>query len=379
MFLKTELRGISMGLNDKIKEARESLKLSQDAVSVQTHIGVSSLSEFENGKREPRLSQLASLARVYKKPVTFFLEDETPSQETVLWRERPSQNAEVIEHDFLELCRRYSNLERWCNDVISPELPHVNPSQSSFSFFRAEEVAQKVRKELNLGDRPSFSLLQVLEDKCGVKIFHQEIEPTGTAASVKSARYGWAILLNSKNSQERRNFDLAHELFHLLTWEVFGHHLEGQLGLPNAEEESFANAFASYLLMPEEEMRSAVEKRRRDGKLSLAAIGEIAHQFQVSAEAVLWRVHRLYGLDREKTNTAIKQIRERHSYGQAQSEVGDELLRLPGRYQDLAYRALQQGELSIKKFAEYMNISTQAAMRYNEENCLDAEITLTAG
>ena len=368
-----------MGLNHKIKEARESLKLSQDAVSVQTQIGVSSLSEFENGKREPRLSQLAALARVYKKPITFFLEDETPSQETVLWRERPSQNAEAIEHDFLELCRRYSNLERWCNDVIAPELPNVNQSQSSFSFLRAEEVAQKVRKELNLGDRPSFSLLQVLEDKCGVKIFHQMIEPSGTAASVKSARYGWAILLNSKNSQARRNFDLAHELFHLLTWEVFGHNLEGQSGLPNAEEESFANAFASYLLMPDEEMRSAVEKRKRDSKLSLAAIGEIAHQFQVSAEAAVWRVHRLYSLDREKTITAVKQISERHSYGQAQSETGDELMRLPGRYQDLAYRALQQGELSIKKFAEYMNISTQTAMRYNEENCLDAEIILTAG
>ena len=368
-----------MGLSYKIKEARESLKLSQNAVSVQTQIGVSSLSEFENGKREPSLSQLTLLARIYKMPVGFFFEEEMPSQEIVLWRERPSQNAEMIEHEFLELCRRYSNLERWCNDVISPELPNVNQSQNSFSFSRAEEVAQKVRKELNLGDRPGFSLLQILEDKCGVKIFHREIEPSGTAASVRSTRYGWAILLNSKSSQARRNFDLAHELFHLLTWEIFGHHLEGQSGLPSTEEESFANAFASYLLMPEEEMRSAVEKRWRDGKLSLAVIGEIAHQFQVSSEAVLWRVHRLYGLDREMTTTAIKQIRERHCYGQAQLEAGDELLRLPGRYQDLAHRALQQGELSVKKFAEYMNISTQAAMRCNEENCLDAEITLTTG
>ena len=368
-----------MGLNIKIKEARENLKLSQNAVSVQAQIGVSSLSEFENGKREPSLSQLASLARVYKLPVGFFLENETPSQETVLWRERPSQNAEAIEHDFLELCRRYSNLERWCNDVISPELPNVNQSQNSFSFSRAEEVAQKVRKELNLGDRPGFSLRQVLEDKCGIKIFHREIEPSGTAASVRSARYGWAILLNSKNSQARRNFDLAHELFHLLTWEVFGHHIEQQSNPPDVEEESFANAFASYLLMPDEEMRSAVEKRKRDGKLSLAAIGEIAYQFQVSVEAAVWRVHRLYGLDRGKTNAAVEQIKERHLYGQAQSETAGEPLSLPGRYQDLANRALQQGELSIKKFAEYMNISTQAAMRYNEENCLDAEITLVAG
>ena len=137
-----------MGLNDKIKEARGKPEtLQQNAVSVQTQIGVSSLSEFENGKREPRLSQLASLARVYKKPITFFLESETSAQETVLWRERPSQNAEAIENDFLELCRRYSNLERWCNDVIPPgAAPMSIKAKASSSFLRAEEVAKKSEK-----------------------------------------------------------------------------------------------------------------------------------------------------------------------------------------------------------------------------------------
>lgn len=371
-----------MMLNDRIREAREGLKISQSAVSHQTGIGISSLSEFENGKREPSLSQLAQLARAYRRPMTFFLEEETPPRETVLWRERPSENAEAIEHDFLELCRRYSNLERWCNDVMSPELPDIkilhSQGHGSFGFQRAAEVAQKVGKELNLGDRPSFSLPQVLEDKCGIKIFHQDIDPTGTAASVRSGRYGWAVLLNSRSSRARRNFDLAHELFHLLTWEVFGHDSGGQPSVSSPEEEKYANTFASHLLMPEGEVRSAVERRRRDGKLPLAAVVEIAHQFQVSVEAVAWRIHSVYRLDQEATEQAITRLKEMRPQEQALSGQRDEPLALPQRYRDLALRALQQGQISVGRFAEYIGVSVEEAMRRNEEGDLDAEITLTA-
>ncbi|MDQ2686910.1 MAG: XRE family transcriptional regulator [Armatimonadota bacterium] len=352
--------------------------LTQHTACELTKIGISSLSEFENGKREPSLSQIGRLASVYKKPIAFFLEEETPRPETILWRERPTERAEAIEGEFLELCRRYSNLERWCHDAVTPDLPHVTLPRSAFNFARAEELARRVRNELSLGDRPAFSLLQVLEDRCGVKIFHRDIEPTGTAAAVKSERYGWAILLNSRNAQVRRNFDLAHELFHLLTWEAFQHDQEQPQNAVDAEEERFANAFASSLLMPEEEMESAVERRRRDGKLALAAVTEIAHQFRVSSEAALWRIHRLYGLDAEMTQESIQRLRDASLSRQTPDEDGEQAQRLPGRYQDLAQRALHDGELSVRRFAEYMGISAQEAMRYNEMSSLDAEITLVA-
>jgi Zn-dependent peptidase ImmA (M78 family)/transcriptional regulator with XRE-family HTH domain len=364
--------------SDKLKEARVGLKLSQSAVAAETGIGGSSLSEFENGKREPRMNQLQSLARVYRQPLTFFFEEETPPRDAVLWRERPSQNAEAIEHDFLELCRRYSDLERWCGDVLSPDLPDITQGQDGFSFQRAAEVARKVGKELGLGDRPSFSLLQMLEDKCGIKIFHQDIDPTGTAASVRSGRYGWAVLLNSRSSQARRNFDLAHELFHLLTWEVFGHNTDEGPSESSLEEEKYANAFASHLLMPEDEVRSAVERRRQGGKLPLAAVVEIARQFQVSVEAMAWRIHSLYRLDQKKTEQAVAGLKGMRSQEQALSGQREEPSALPQRYQDLALRALMQGQISVGRFAEYTGVSVQEAMRRNEEGDLDAEIALTA-
>lgn len=53
-----------MDLAQRLKLARTSVNLTIEAVSQGTGIGKSSVSEFENGKREPSVSQLARLAGV---------------------------------------------------------------------------------------------------------------------------------------------------------------------------------------------------------------------------------------------------------------------------------------------------------------------------
>src|SRR5690606_5159555 len=107
------------------------------------------------------------------------------------------------------------------------------------------------------------SLLSTLEEICRVKVFHLPFEPSGTAACSLSDRFGAAVLLNSNNIRWRRNFDLAHELFHLLTWNIFR---QGEyLKKVSDKEEQCANKFASNLLMPQEPLRLAIASQR-DGK-----------------------------------------------------------------------------------------------------------------
>ena len=62
-----------MNLCERLKEVRENLKLTLEIVSQQTGLGISTLSEFENGKREPRIGQLKRLAKVYHRPIAYFL------------------------------------------------------------------------------------------------------------------------------------------------------------------------------------------------------------------------------------------------------------------------------------------------------------------
>jgi hypothetical protein len=54
----------------------------------------------------------------------------------------------------------------------------------------AEDLARSVRAQLGLGDRPALTLLRVLEEDYGVKVFHLPFEPTGTAACSRSQAFG---------------------------------------------------------------------------------------------------------------------------------------------------------------------------------------------
>jgi Zn-dependent peptidase ImmA (M78 family) len=218
-------------------------------------------------------------------------------------------------------------------------------------------------------------LLAVLEEVCGVKIFHLKFEPTGTAASVVSDNFGPAVLLNANNVQWRRNYDLAHELFHLLTWPVFHPASTGPV-LSSALEESLANCFASSLLMPIEPFRSAVNSRMHDEKISFESLFDISREFDVSIESLMWRMHFVYGRGKsrsEQTRQEIERAKQLVPLLRTEERENQAPRELPARYHALAVKALRRGEIAIGRFAEYLNISRHEAMRFVEQETPDGE------
>ena len=358
--------GRATEVGSRLRHARERSGLTMTRVKERAGIGESSLSEFENGKREPSLSQLTALARAYRRPVSFFFASGPLPKETVLWRQRPQAEAEEIEQTFLRLCGQFHNLEMWCGSKATTELPFAPADKAKLGFPLAEELAKQVRRELALGERPGLALLRELEERCGVKVFHHDFEPTGTAACALGDSFGPAVLLNSKNARWRRNFDLAHELFHLLTWHVRRGGADSAAEC-SADEERFADAFASNLLMPGDAVRSAVNSRLVDHKLSMDSIFEIAREFDVSLEALLWRLHWIYRhkQDEPKTRHDIEVAKSRSKLLEERDQ--EQPPARPARFRALALTALQRGELAIGRFAEYMAISRREAMGYIEQ------------
>ena len=138
-------------------------------------------------------------------------------------------------------------------------------------------------------ERPCQILLRALEDVICVKIFFLDFEPTVTAAGSLSDRFGAAILLNSRNVSWRRNFDLAYELFPLLTWEVFRVPVSESAATSSTREEQLVNCFAGHLLLPEA-LKTAVSKLLREKKtLDFEDLFDIARQFAVSVP-VVWQM-----------------------------------------------------------------------------------------
>lgn len=362
IFYSNEVIPVTTALATRLRQARERLLLTQDQVEESTGIGVSSLSEFENDHRQPNLDQLDRLARLYRRSGSWFLEDAPEPESVVLWRERPEPTlAADIGATFLRLCEQFRNLEIWCGEPVDADLPRMAlPPRDRFRSSDAARLAKRVRDDLQLGDRPGEGLMRTLEEACGLKVFHLAFEPTGTAACTRSEAFGVGILLNSASVPWRRAFDLAHELFHLLTWEVFRPGWTGEPATAEDREEKFANVFAANLLMPEEPFRLAVGRRMAEPDPDqLGQVYAIAREFDVSVPAVLKRMAFLFRLQDE--STAALQVWKRTSR-LFEDRGGEPLQDRPDRFRALALSALRAGELSIGRFAEYMGISRYRAM-----------------
>ncbi len=362
-------KGRSMTLGERLKYARERTGLTGQQVHKRTGIGSSSLSDFENDKREPRLSQLQTLAKAYRRSLVFFLGDAPIPHEVVLWRTRPEKATEEIENHFLRLCEQYHNLEMWCDEPVASCLPESTGDARDFGYADAENLAKRVRNVLQLGDQPGQELVRVLEEDCGVKVFHREFWPSGPAASTKNEHFGSAVLLNSANVRWRRNHDLAHELFHLLAWNVFRSGSDESSCVASEREEKLATCFARNLLMPHEAIRGAVSRRSRGGKLPFEAVFDIARLFDVSVESLMWHLHFLCGRkskDADQTRAEIARVEALVLILEDPERKNTTPPKWPERYRSLAIKALWRGEISIGRFAEYLEISRQRAMRYVE-------------
>lgn len=363
-----------MNIGQRLKNARETIGYTQKKVSELTGVGESSISEFENNEREPKFSQLSKLADVYKRSIEFFLIDSLPAEPIMLWRDGPNNEEELkeTEAEFRRLCQQYHRLELCTSETrkaVFPQPDVADPDQ--FSWPQAESFAIKVHNYLCLGDIPSTSLKKILEERYYVKIFRLEF--TGSAISTVSEEFGPAILLNNRSASWRRNYDLAHELFHLLTWEMF----RAKSKEPSEIEEQLADSFASRLLMPEESLKQRIAVLvDKQEQAPLDRVDDLAREFGVSLDAMVYRISTLFRIKKEDTEQyliAAKQLAKFHK-----PRESEKLETLPARYCDLAQRALRNGRLSLIQFAKYMGISYKKAQEYlmDVEDFTDDKITI---
>ena len=366
-----------MSIAERLREVRTSLNLTLDTVCERTGIAASALSDFENAKREPKLGQLKQLAETYHRSLAWFL-DETPiARQTVLWRERPSSPAaEELQAILIELAERYHALETLCEQHSPMELPVPKELLGEFDDQAAQSLARRVRRELGLGDRPGQTLLRVLEEVCNVKVFHLAFQPTGSAACCVSEQFGAAVLLNAESVRWRRNFDLAHELFHLLTWKQFRHDAGSDSQIASEEEEKLATCFARNLLMPEEVFREAIHAQSGPGgKLGFDGLFEVAREFDVSIEAVLWQMVFVFRTPSERVQEAIAALSE--TVQLRDSRVSDAPPTRPVRFVALCHRAIRNGLISTGRYADYLGISRREAMKHIDQDALaDVEVEI---
>lgn len=351
-----------MEIHETLRQVRQNSGLTQQEVSRRSGIDDSTLSAIERGSQEPKLAQLSTLSEVYRLPLSILLGESPIPTHLVMWRKEPEGSKE-IEAEFLELCQQFHQLEMWTDDLADYELPALDdrPYNQGYWYQEVSVLAEKTWKHLALGNHPGESLLFVLEEVFKVKIFHLDLGSSGSAACTYSPTFGPAVLMNSQACRWRRNHDLAHELFHLLTWERFGH--QDGICEPSSDEEKLATCFAGNLLLPKAPFEGAIKKAEdAQGRLTFSKLDGIARQFDVSLSSLVWRMHYLYDQDIEATRR--NQQKAQDYVNSAPRKDGPCPAKYPERYRALAIRALQEGQISVGKFAKFMSMSRREARQF---------------
>ncbi len=346
-----------------LKKERESLGLTLKEVSKKMEfLHYQTLSNIESGKRDIKAWELAKLANIYSRDIDFFFKPEKKIEGyKILWRS-PEENIkkEEIKRKFLNYCEKYKNLLLLLGEIEQENRKlflNVNKNnlltQNSFEYV--SEIASKYSNLLQLGSRPSCSLVKILEEKVGIKIIHLELGSEISGGST-FGDFGMAILINANDASWRRNYDLAHEFFHLITWDIFSpEEIYKKDKQGKSKIEQLANVFASAFLLPEYELRSEFKKRIKNDQISMISLTEIAREFDVSIEALLWRLVNLNLIEKGTVKKELEKgtIKDIDRVSRYKSWRGEKPY-LSSRYISLAIKAFQMGKISKAKLAEYI-------------------------
>ncbi|MGH2486890.1 MAG: ImmA/IrrE family metallo-endopeptidase, partial [Ktedonobacterales bacterium] len=260
-----------------------------------------------------------------------------------------TEGAEDVAARFLQLCEWYASAEQWAHEERDCDLPDSHPPRGTPTLGWARSLAEEVRSDLGLGSLPAASLSQTLEERCGVKIFYFH-DLIGSAACARG-KFGAGIALNATEVPWRRNFSLAHELFHLVTWDYLGPEQGDTDVVWSAHIEKLANAFASSLLLPESAVRKSLEAHRDERSITWRGLVEVAREFDVSTEALLWRLVSLNMVTEKQVRPLLENPVFRGIDRTTFAPIRSPDL-LPDRYLRLLETSYLRGEVSAGRVAE---------------------------
>ncbi len=356
----------------KIREIREQRGFSQqelaDLMGWKSH---ASIVAIENGEQSIKMQELLKLATILNvAPEAFYSETEPtfPERPTILWRKKAidKKTALLEEQKLIEHYQNYRLVERLMESsyISIKDLPKIQCNINSVDNAWANRLADDIYKKFNLGLYPAEQLTKYLEEEYGVLLINCPIKE-GSAACYREEK-GSVIMLNEKEVRWRQTYNLAHELFHLITWD------KSLISQIQANEnlfhknEKLADAFAAALLMPQQ----MIDQDVHGNKLSYSFIIALAGKYQVSKQAMLWRLLYLRFISLDTVERALADPEfsklDHNEFKRAFTSIPP----LGNRFIRLAYLAYEKGRLSKARLAKMFNVKLRDLNQYLAEKGL---------
>ena len=373
-------------MGQRLAEARKARGVTQEEAA--QHLGCSrpTFIAIEKGDRPARPAEVIKLAAFYGRKVHELVRagepvtDLQPHLRAVADRLQPAAPELVQAIAYLQgLAEDYRELERLLNAPLRYNYPDQVKLTSHMDVVAlADDVANRERQRLGLGNQPVLNLRNVLEWDVGLRIFYGPLPSALAGMYAYVEELGCCILINAKHPSVRRRASMLHEYGHLIVdrFKPGIDYLTYSGRKP--ENERFAEAFAMSFLMPASSVRERFhEIVTSTGDFKVADLVRLGHFYFVSVEAM---VLRLEGLKLLPKGTADIFRDEK-----LQVRKATEILELPShletpspypeRYKHLAVHAYEKEEISEGQLARFLRCDRVTAREIVLECLTSLEVT----
>ena len=373
-------------IGQRLAEARKTRGITQEVAA--EHLGMSrpTFIAIEKGERAAKPAEIVKLAALYGQPVHHFVRtaepviDFQPHFRAAMEKVKPveADQLRVAVGEFKLFVENYLDLERRMKAPMRFNYPQPVELNARVNVTQlAEDVANRERQRLGLGDQPIPNIRILLEADVGVRIFFARLPRTFAGMFIFVDGFGGCMLINSVHPADKQRASIAHEYAHLIVDRyTAGIDYLTIVGRKPANER-FAESFAMSFVMPASSVRLRFNQIvNSTGNFQVADLVKLKHFYFVSMEAMALRLEGL-GLLRTGTWDLLKEkglsVREAEKRLGLTTEVSQEPA-YPERYKFLAVHAYERGELSEKELANYLRCDIWDARRVIQESMLSVEV-----
>ena len=352
-------------LGRRVKAARTDLNWHQKDLAKELGIkDRQTISQIEAGQRALKVEELMKLIEVTGKDADYFIDPFLVVGEArFAWRVGPDTTKPALDN-FESKAGAYIGMYRCMLEDRGRNRSAVRQSlrlSKGSSYERAADLGEKLADELVLGEVPARNLAEKIEEKLDIPVFYVHMDKLGKGEKISGAVCHLedmdAILVNRKESLGRRNFDLAHELFHVLTWDAMEpEHMESNViedrnGGEQRKVERLADNFAAALLMPSAALDKAIGPVEHKNYQNIEKLEKAADKLRVNPVALAFRLQNCGRIDRNQASILTHQS---GNLGAAKRPKPFSKKLVKMLWQDL-----DEGTISARKAASTLNLDLE--------------------
>jgi transcriptional regulator with XRE-family HTH domain len=359
-------------LGARIAAAREAAALSQEQLGHAIDRSKSVVCRIEKGERPVDSFELGLIADALGVSVRYLLGEPVEKRPRLAVAARLAARGDDEQLDkalsrvrvLLELDDLIEQIDGKSDTQVAPA--PVDLDLRGNAVTQGHSLAVRVREALDLGSAPVADLFGLLEARFRVDAALEPL-PEGVSGLCVGVGDRSLLVVNSDDVPGRQRFTLAHE---------FCHHLWGDASYedplivdrdrPSKDpSEQRCDAFAAGLLMPEDGMRRALSGK----EVSVEAFVGLMFEFNVSREALAWRLHDLGWISKQRVESLCGQSVTSLVRRAGRSQDLEVLFeargrrRPPGRLEQQVIGAYERGQIGIGPVADLFGVDDREELR----------------